>query len=150
MAGALLIGLLGAALGDLVVGTIFDIRGEVSARSYAAVSAAAVLSVTATLATVQLVAEQRNRLLLVGWSVPLLAAVAIAVVGRMTEVDDIALGLVALHAGGAHADVGAVARPRSDPTGVIPSRSAASANHVGRGPTLDGSSSTGGAECRRS
>ncbi len=94
----LMAGLIGAALGDLLIGGAFGIRGQVDPASYAAIAAAAVLSVGATLATVQLVAEQRNRLLVIGWAVPLGLGTALAVLARLSEIDDIAVGLLVLHA----------------------------------------------------
>ncbi len=94
---ALLAGLLGIVLGDPLIGSIFAISGEVDPLSYGLVSSAAVLSVAATLATVQLVAEQRNRLVVECWAFPLAAALVAALIARVTELNHIALGLFALH-----------------------------------------------------
>ncbi len=94
---AALAGLIGAGLGDRFIGTVFAIRGEVDPLTYSFISAAAVLSVTATLATVQLVAEQRNRLVVNGWAFPLAGALGLALALEVTELDEIALGLLLLH-----------------------------------------------------
>ena len=88
----------GAALGDLTIGAIFNIRGQVDAWSYGLTAAAAVLSVGATIATVLLVAQGRHRFLIVGWAVPLTMAAVIALATRSNDLGPFALGLAVLHA----------------------------------------------------
>ncbi len=94
---ALLAGVVGAVAGDPLVGRLFDIAGRVDALTYGLLSAASVLSVGATFATVLLVAEGRSGSLASRWGG---AVVVAAVAGRavgITDVRPIALGLVLLH-----------------------------------------------------
>jgi len=97
LGAALLAGLVGALFGDLLIGNIFAIQGEVGSTSYGLISAAAVLSVAATLATVQLVAEQRNQLVVNCWALPVAAALGVALIYRVTLLSYIAVGLLILH-----------------------------------------------------
>jgi hypothetical protein len=87
----------GGLLGDLTIGTLFDIRGRVDALTYGLMAAAGVLSVGASFATVLLVAQGRNTFLVSRWLVVLALAVATGLVTGVTELGEVAVGLLVCH-----------------------------------------------------
>jgi hypothetical protein len=90
--------LVGYALGDLVIGTVFSIRGEVAAVAYGLLAGASILSACALIATVALVVERRSRRILVAWGLPTVSAVVVTASGVIAEPTALATWLLAAHA----------------------------------------------------
>jgi len=88
----------GALLGDLLIGTLFDIRGRVDPVTYGLFAAAGVCSVGDAFATVLLVARGANRFLVTRWLALLTVAVGAGLATGLTELRATAAGLLALHA----------------------------------------------------
>lgn len=88
----------GALLGDLFIGTLFDIGGRVDAVTYGLFAAAGVCSVGDAFATVLLVARGANRFLVTRWLALLTVAVAAGLATGLTGLRATAVGLLALHA----------------------------------------------------
>ncbi len=88
----------GAVLGDLFVGTLFDIRGRVDPVTYGLFAAAGVCSVGDAFATVLLVARGANRFLVTRWLALLTVAVGAGLATGLTGLRATAVGLLALHA----------------------------------------------------
>ncbi len=88
----------GALLGDLFIGTLFDIRGRVDPVTYGLFAAAGVCSVGDSFATVLLVARGANRFLVTRWLALLIVAVGAGLATGLTDLRATAAGLLALHA----------------------------------------------------
>ncbi len=88
----------GALLGDLVIGTLFDIRGRVDPVTYGLFAAAGVCSVGDAFATVLLVARGANRFLVTRWLALLTVALGAGLATGLTGLRATATGLLALHA----------------------------------------------------
>ncbi len=88
----------GALLGDLFIGTLFDIRGRVDPVTYGLFAAAGVCSVGDAFATVLLVARGANRFLVTRWLALLTVAVGAGLATGLTSLRTTAAGLLALHA----------------------------------------------------
>lgn len=88
----------GAVLGDLLIGSLFDIRGRVDAVTYGLFAAAGVCSVGDAFATVLLVARGANRFLVTRWLALLTVAVGAGLATGLTGLRATAAGLLALHA----------------------------------------------------
>ena len=97
LAAASLAAVLGALLGDPVVGTIFAVRGEIPHVVYALLGAAACLGVTVTVVTVRLVAASVVRPLVVAWSLPLLATVVAVATGSLAGLAAVSTWVVGAH-----------------------------------------------------
>jgi hypothetical protein len=89
--------LVGYHLGDAVVGRVYAIRGEVDSATYAFASAASILSLGATIATVLLVAEDRNTLLMLGWAIPTVFGTFGLILFRSVRLGDVSLVLFGTH-----------------------------------------------------
>lgn len=88
----------GYVLGDAVIGSIFGIRGEVDAKTYALLAGAAVLAACALVATVVLVVEGRPRRVALAWAVPVATVPIVIATGVAGETALLALWLVAVQA----------------------------------------------------
>jgi hypothetical protein len=88
----------GYVLGDAVIGTVFGIRGEVSAESFALLGAASVMSASALVATVLLVVEGRSRRIIFSWGVPALSAVVVTMSGLISDTNWLAVWLCSAQA----------------------------------------------------
>ncbi|MDH4365993.1 MAG: hypothetical protein OEY70_18095 [Acidimicrobiia bacterium] len=88
----------GVLLGDLLIGTLFDIRGRVDPITYGLFAAAGVCSVGDAFATVLLVARGANRFLVTRWLTLLTVAVGAGLATGFTGLRATAGGLLALHA----------------------------------------------------
>ena len=88
----------GALLGDLFIGTLFDIRGRVDPLTYGLFAAAGVCSVGDAFATVLLVARGANRFLVTRWLALLTVAVGAGLATGLTGLRATATGLLVLHA----------------------------------------------------
>jgi hypothetical protein len=99
--GALLAAALSAGIGylagDLLVGPVFGIRGKVEASTYALAAAASLLSLGATIATVLLLAENRNRLVVFAWFFPTAISGFAAIAFGVVSLSSITIGMVVLH-----------------------------------------------------
>lgn len=88
---------LGITLGDLIVGKVFSIQGELSNAVYGMVGATAMISVSLTVVTVRLVAGSRLRLLLLAWSAPMTLTLVALVAGRLANVGTVAAWILCGH-----------------------------------------------------
>jgi hypothetical protein len=88
----------GYFLGDLIIGSVFGIRGEVGAIAYSLLSAASVLAACALISTVVLVVEGRSRRIALAWGVPAATAPIVAATGVIAETTQLSLWLVASQA----------------------------------------------------
>lgn len=93
VSGSVIVGIGGYALGNLVIGTIFGIRGEIDPATYGLLAAASLLSACALVATVILVVEGRTRRIVVAWSLPALSAVVVTATGLVADPSALALWL---------------------------------------------------------
>ncbi len=87
----------GALLGDVLIGTLFDIRGRVDPLTYGLFAAAGVCSVGDAFATVLLVARGANRFLVTRWLALLTVAVGAGLATGLTGLRATATGLLVLH-----------------------------------------------------
>lgn len=90
--------LVGYLLGDVVIGTVFAIRGEVAATTYSLLAGASILSACALIATVGLVVERRSRQIILAWGLPALSAVIVTASGMIAEPTTLAAWLLVAHA----------------------------------------------------
>ena len=94
-AGAVFGGLL---LGDVIIGSIFDIRGVVADTTYGLLAGASVLAACALIATVALVVEGRSARIMVAWAVPAASAAVVTAGGVIEEPTPLATWLFVAHA----------------------------------------------------
>ena len=87
----------GTVLGDPVVGSLFDVRGEIPRAVYGLLGAAACLGVTVTVVTVRLVAASHVRPLVLAWSLPLLATTVAVLTGSLAGPTALSLWIVTAH-----------------------------------------------------
>jgi hypothetical protein len=90
--------LAGRALGDVVIGTVFGIRGDVDPTTYALLAASSVLAACALVATVTLVVEGRSRRILVAWGLPAISAAVVTASGVIADPIGLATWLLIAHA----------------------------------------------------
>ena len=88
----------GYFFGDLIIGSIFGIRGEIGPTTYALLSAASVLAACALISTVVLVVEGRSRRIAVAWAIPAATAPLVAATGVIADTNQLALWLAASQA----------------------------------------------------
>lgn len=88
----------GLVLGDLIIGSVFGIRGDVTAAAYALLAGSSVLAASALVATVVLVVEGRNRRILVAWGLPAVSAIAVTLTGTIDQTVTLATWLLLAHA----------------------------------------------------
>ena len=98
LVGSLIAAAVAFVLGDLVIGTVFGIRGEIAPSTYAFVAAASVLAACALVATVTLVVEGRSRRIAVAWAVPLASVPIVTASGALADTKVLALWLAATQA----------------------------------------------------
>lgn len=106
---------LGVSLGDLLVGRVFSIRGELSGGVYGMVGATAMISVSLSIVTVRLVASSRLRPLVFGWSPALVLTVVALLAGRLADIGAVATWILAGHVLVAVIVVSTTTRPIDDP-----------------------------------
>jgi hypothetical protein len=99
--GTLFVAALSAGIGFLIgsplIGAVFAIQGKVEPSTYALAAAASILSLGATIATVLLLAEGRNRAVVVAWFLPTAVSGCSAIAFGVVSVFRITMGLVVLH-----------------------------------------------------
>jgi hypothetical protein len=88
----------GYALGDITIGTVFSIRGEITALTYGLLAGASVMSACALIATVALVVERRSRRILLAWGIPAVGAVFTTASGVIADPTALATWLLAAQA----------------------------------------------------
>ncbi len=98
LAGSVVVGGGAYVLGDVVIGTVFGIRGEIDRTTYALLAGAAVLAACALIATVVLVVEGRPRRIAVAWGIPAATVPIVIATGVVGETTLLALWLVAVQA----------------------------------------------------
>ena len=89
---------LGYLFGDLIIGGVFGIRGDVEPMVYAMLAAASVTSACALVATVTLVVEGRSRRIALAWGVPALSALVVTWSGLIADTFWLATWLLIAHA----------------------------------------------------
>lgn len=87
----------GWVLGDLVIGTVFGISGEVDRASYALLAAGSVLAACALIATVVLVVEGRSGRIVLAWGVPAVSAAVVTATGAVSDIHVLASWLLLVH-----------------------------------------------------
>jgi len=98
LAGSSAAAVAGHFLGDVIIGSVFGIRGEVGDTSYALVSAASVFAACALVGTVVLVVEGRPRHIAVAWGVPAATAPFVVATGAIADTVLLSLWLAASQA----------------------------------------------------
>jgi hypothetical protein len=88
----------GFLLGDLIIGTVFGIRGDVSAATYGLLAGSSVLAASALVATVVLVVERRTRRILIAWGLPAASAIVVTLTGTIDQGVALATWLLVAHA----------------------------------------------------
>lgn len=96
--GSIAAAIAGYVLGDLVIGQVFGIRGEIEPSTYGLLAAASVLSACSLVATVILVVQGRTWRIAAAWGIPALSAIVMTATGLIVSPNALALWLLVAHA----------------------------------------------------